>query len=578
MASLPVVPIESNYLRPTPDVTGQMAQLADLTSSTRARNALLPGQVQQQQGQIESQQIQNQIQRLQLQDAQGINGALRDIYGSDKGSSGPAAASSPPLATNAPGITAPSWYKGTISGIGSVSSQAGNLASMVGVPPAPAPAAPAPAAQSSQATPAATPDTPEGRVNALIQRIQDPKFGISLQGQTKAIEMLNTMRTGIAGADEKTLANIENAHKVISQGLNSVLEAPPEEQQAAWQKEYATLMQNPTLAKFANTISPQYPGTPAAGGSPEAQRMLHGLMLEKDVIDATKAKAELPGQQAESKAKELTVAPPTQEQMDTFTKTTLPSFTNMTPAQRASFSQQAQQARTVPEFNKVLETADATDKAMQMHRDTMAQTMAIVGNKFQQAGLTDNEKIWTDPQRGYAGALAQANQTKASIKAGVDGNALLTNMVPTMEVLGINHAAGINRISPQEAASARVSPDWATRWNAWATAAMTGKLTPELAKQGQQLMDIVTDAAYQRSVQSGQFIAKGHNLDPSQVPAMNRDGSITTLDKVTGTKNSAAAEVPAAVQAALSKAGPGIHTLSDKSVWKKDADGTITKQ
>src|SRR6185437_2309069 len=112
-----------------------------------------------------------------------------------------------------------------------------------------------------------------------------------------------------------------------------------------------------------------------------------------------------------------------------------------------------------------------------------------------------------------------------------------TNMVPTMEVLGINHAAGISRISPQEAEAAKVSPDWATRWNAWASKVSTGKLTPEMAKQGNQLMAIVVNAAHDRAVTSAQVIAKGHGLDPSQVPAMDTDGNLTTLDKVAPANN-----------------------------------------
>ena len=39
-----------------------------------------------------------------------------------------------------------------------------------------------------------------------------------------------------------------------------------------------------------------------------------------------------------------------------------------------------------------------------------------------------------------------------------------------------------------------------------------------------------------------------------------------------------AAAVPANVQAVLSSAGPGVHTLSDGSKWLKAADGTITQQ
>lgn len=254
-------------------------------------------------------------------------------------------------------------------------------------------------------------------------------------------------------------------------------------------------------------------------------------MVNGAVKLATEKAARLETEAKATKAQQ-DIAPPTKDQLDTFTTKTLPSFTNVTTAQRASFAQQASQARTIPEFNKVAETADATDKTMQMHADSLAQTKAMVGNKFGEAGLTANEKLWTDPAKGYMGVLAQANQTKQSIVAGADGNGLLTALVPTMEVLGVNHAAGISRISPQEAMAAGTPPDWATRWNAWAQKAGQGKLSPELAKQGQQLMDIVTNSAYNRVVASSQMVAKGHGIDPSQVPAMTKDGSITTLDKV----------------------------------------------
>src|SRR5665213_1826584 len=208
------------------------------------------------------------------------------------------------------------------------------------------------------------------------------------------------------------------------------------------------------------------------------------------------------------------------------------SYTNIPPQLRAGLVQQAKMAPTVDALDKVLSTADATDKSEQMHADSLAQTKALVGNKFGEAGLTANDKIWTDPAHGFAGALAQAKQTKQAIVAGADGNGLMTSMVPTMEVLGINHAAGINRISPQEAAAAGAPGGWAEKWNAWADKATKGKLSAQLAEQGQQLMDVVLNAAYQRAVVSSQMIAKSHGLTPDQTPAMTKDGTVTTLDKV----------------------------------------------
>ncbi len=243
--------------------------------------------------------------------------------------------------------------------------------------------------------------------------------------------------------------------------------------------------------------------------------------------------------QAEAAKAQLEVAPPSKDQLDTFTTQTIPSFASLKPEQKSAFTSEAKTARTVPELNAIEARADATDKAMQTHADSLAQTKAILGTRFNEKGADAIEKFWTDPQRGYAGALAQAKQTTNSIKAGADGNGLLTSMIPTMEVLGVNHAAGISRISPTEAQAANLPGGWAERWNAWADKAMKGKLSPQLAAEGQQLMGIVTDAAYNRALTSSAYSAHAHNMAPQDTTVMDRDGNWTTLDKVSAKQSPA---------------------------------------
>jgi hypothetical protein len=247
---------------------------------------------------------------------------------------------------------------------------------------------------------------------------------------------------------------------------------------------------------------------------------------------------------SDSQKSQVAVAPPTPAQLNTFIKTTLPSFSHIPSAECQGYAQEASQARTVDELNTVQNKALASEQALVVHEDSLNATAALAGNKFGEAGLAANEKLINDPHTGFLPTLRQAKQTHDSIVAGANGNALLTNLLPTMEVLGINHAAGISRISPAEAQAAGVSPDWATRWNAWATKASTGKLSPELAKEGQALMDIVTDSAYAQYVQSARVTAQGHNLSPNQVPAVDRNGNITTLDKA-GSLTKSTPAVPA---------------------------------
>ena len=138
-------------------------------------------------------------------------------------------------------------------------------------------------------------------------------------------------------------------------------------------------------------------------------------------------------------------------------------------------------------------------------------------------------KIWTDPQRGFSHALAQAEQTQNSIQAGADGKGLMTSLVPTMEVLGINSAAGINRIQPQEARAAGAPGGWAEQWNAWADKAAKGKLSPQVAQEGRELMNIVINAHHKAAVQSSQMIAANAQLDPAAVYVMDRNGNQATL-------------------------------------------------
>jgi hypothetical protein len=337
-------------------------------------------------------------------------------------------------------------------------------------------------------------------------------------GQINAIQAnLADLTTKMAGAGEATIKQEQAKNSALNDGIET-LRAISDPQQRA--QALPGVLAN--LQKMGVDTSKLSQAQPTDANLDAAQATLG--MHQQVVNDASKL--------ADLQKTQLALQKPSDSQVGTFTTKTLPSFSNVTPAQRQSFAAEAAQARTVPEFNEIVARADATDKSMQMHADSLAQTKAIVGNKFGEAGLTANEKIWTDPQRGFAGALAQANQTKASMVAGANGNALLTAMVPTMEVLGINHAAGISRISPQEAQAAGTSPEWATRWNAWAQKVTTGKLSPELAKEGQQLMDIVVDAAHTKAVQSSQLISKGHGLTPEQTPAMDKEGNVTTLDKV----------------------------------------------
>ena len=271
----------------------------------------------------------------------------------------------------------------------------------------------------------------------------------------------------------------------------------------------------------------------AKNGASDAQlgamdSMIKVKQANLDALDAHKASVEQQGAQA----KNPDLAPVTPDALKTFTETTLSGYSHISPGVANGLKAEAAQAKTQADLNKVQAKAITMEQSGQVHADTVAATQAGKQTAQQNAGLVANEKLLNDPHAGALGALTQLSQVSSSIKAGQDGNALLTNMLPTMEVLGINHTAGITRISPAEAEAAGTSPDWATRWNAFATKAATGKLTDEMATEGNQLVGILKQGALTKLYQQQSVIAKGRGIDPSTIPSVDANGSITTFDKV----------------------------------------------
>lgn len=98
----------------------------------------------------------------------------------------------------------------------------------------------------------------------------------------------------------------------------------------------------------------------------------------------------------------------------------------------------------------------------------------------------------------YHDTEKSVGQLKGAIDGASDGNGLLTSFVPTMEVLGINAANGVHRISPAEAQAAGMPGSFVERFNAFFDKAATGKLTPELKTEGKALADLLLKTSHQR--------------------------------------------------------------------------------
>jgi hypothetical protein len=387
--------------------------------------------------------------------------------------------------------------------------------------------------------------TPDGNVVDLhpVAQFLAEKKGLPLLGPGGALEMSGTL-TGAAQKQAELLKTQGEAgtsklkmHSDQIGNFNDLVlpvleETDPAKQAAGVAKVQQEIKTNPG---FYPPEATQHLGTLGTiQGLSEAANTAKIAQMQVD--DATKKLTQTKGA--------LEVEPVTPARLKTFTQT-VNSFSALRPEQKQAAIAEAGNARTVDELDKVVARADATDKSEQMHADSMAQTNAFKGQAFGQKGLEANDKTWTDPQHGYLQTLSQANEGKAAIKAGADGNGLLTSLAPTMAVLGMNSFAGTHRISPAEAQAAGAPGGWAERANAWFDKAKSGKLSPQLATEGNTLFDQLIDAKHQASLQASAMHAQGYGIPPQNMPAMDRDGNVTTLDKVKaptggGTRASAA--------------------------------------
>jgi hypothetical protein len=282
---------------------------------------------------------------------------------------------------------------------------------------------------------------------------------------------------------------------------------------------------NPTTKKI--TIQA---GTPAL----TAAAIIQGT---KNQIDAQQTallrQNEVQASINKNRAEQLKNQPPGQDQVDTFLGKTLQGYSHITKAESAGLQQEAKQARTVGEFDKVqekalqLETLGTNREIAQAN--IRANKEVAVKSEISKKGLDEVNKAWTDPQHGFTQVQAQAEMTKNSIQAGMDGNGLATSLTPTMVVLGVNNFGQTHRISPAEAAAAGAPGGIAERFNAWITKASSGKLTSQLATEGQAIMDNLIVSAHRKALTNTRVIAGNSGLDPSTVTVTDIHGNPDTL-------------------------------------------------
>lgn len=207
---------------------------------------------------------------------------------------------------------------------------------------------------------------------------------------------------------------------------------------------------------------------------------------------------------------------------------------------------------------------------------------AQFANTLQKDGLDKLNTIFADPQHGYTQFLAQAAATKDTIMQSKNGSELASSLVPLMTALGVTSFAGVHRINTTEINAAGPQAGSAfRRINNILDKYGSGSIPDDVLKETTGIIDGLISAKHAGVIGDAKMIAANTGLDTAKVTVMDRDGNTDSLAnqiKASSQPVQSAPSVPANVARLLSKAGPGIHTLTDGTVWKKDTDGTITKQ
>jgi hypothetical protein len=209
-------------------------------------------------------------------------------------------------------------------------------------------------------------------------------------------------------------------------------------------------------------------------------------------------------------------------------KNTISSYGN--DAELKGLSKEVDNAVSVADLQKIQARADDLNKTRTM---AAAQRSFAEGQK-DVARQTEIAKqltpVWT--KDGFSDTLTQANQIKQAAAQARDGNGLMTSLLPTMEVLGVNMAGKVRRISPTEYDAAKTNPDIVARWNQMVDAAKSGGSTDKIVGQANQLADLLINQSHDKAVRNAGVIANQFGQPHNQVAALDHNGNPTTLDKV----------------------------------------------
>lgn len=160
----------------------------------------------------------------------------------------------------------------------------------------------------------------------------------------------------------------------------------------------------------------------------------------------------------------------------------------------------------------------------------------------------------------YADKMGAAKQLQDFVSAAQSGNKVAPGLIPIAEVKQLLNRVNRNELQSVSSSAGSAYDRLQGFFNKWTDGQ---PIPPAVLRDTATIANVMANAA-QRTYQNK--VAINRQVYGSKAQPVTLPGSQTS------------AAVPAAVASALKSVGPGIHTLSDGSVWMKAADGSISKQ
>ena len=332
-------------------------------------------------------------------------------------------------------------------------------------------------------------------------------------------------QTAAANLTDKQLENLTKTHDLATNALEAVKQVPMEQRPQAIKDQLGSLSQQgvdiskivPALTslpdfsdKSLNQAETSLKGSQWLAQNEEAQRKQRQAPSDADVIQQRQATL------AETEAKTIQAA------------------------NEGSLALERQR-----QLGKVTD-ADVY-KEQQANFRAQIQRQTTFANELQKGGLSNLDKMFSDPQHGYTQFLSQAQSTKNTIMQSKNGSELASSLEPLMMALGVTSFAGVHRINQTEVNAA--GPEVGSlyrRLDSIVSKAGSGSVPEDTLKEAGAIVDGLIDAKYHGLVNGANMVAANAGLDPKKTVVMDRSGVITTLDKAQegATK---AAEPPAAL-------------------------------